>query len=288
MKSLEVLKQFNGRNLFISPEINFSNLFKKVLNNFYFEFVNNKEKYSQVMGNTHEELNDFIAENETYLDSLKDFIVNSLFVYSAIVEENSYYLTKPQSIIISRLKHKANFDFEIRFYTHYDDELLNSYDDKIYIGRCFINLERFEQKYLGLENTFLSLGEQNKKIQNRAKQKLKAFDNYKKPYLNEINYLIKETIAEAMNRIKLFPEENYNQTSKIKLTLVLDGLLVIQNLMIELHEFTQEFENKLRQNEENNFVKYLTKFSKDLITDIRYLRKLSSQIHLKISNHSLF
>ena len=199
-----------------------------------------------------------------------------------------HFLYTTASFLLFCNNHSHVATFEIRFYTHYDDELLYSYDDKIYIGRCFINLERFEQKYLGLENTFLSLGEQNKKIQNRAKQKLKAFDNYKKPYLNEINYLIKETIAEAMNRIKLFPEENYNQTSKIKLTLVLDGLLVIQNLMIELHEFTQEFENKLRQNEENNFVKYLTKFSKDLITDIRYLRKLSSQIHLKISNHSLF
>jgi hypothetical protein len=240
------------------------------------------------MGNSNNELTDFIADNEPYLDSLKEFIINSLFVYSAIVEENSYYLTKPQSIIISRLKHKYDFTFEIRFYTHYDDELLNSYKDKIYIGRSFITLEQFEQKYLGLENTFSSLGEQNKKIQKRAKQKLKAFQEYKKPYLDEIDYLIKETISEAMDRIKLFPEDNYKQTSKIKLNLMLDGLLVIQNLMIELREFTQEFENKLRHNEENKFVKYLTKFSKDLITDIRYLRKLSSQIHLKLSNYSLF
>lgn len=291
---IETLNKFDGKKLSNFPEIKYSNLYKKVSNNFYFEFIVNNDKYlfspyySLLRGAKLQELIDLVSRNEIFLDSLKKYITNSLFAYSAIIEENSYYLMKPQSIIISRMISKDTFNYEIKFYTHYDDELLNTYSDKIYIGRNFINLEEFEQKSLGLEDNFLSLIEQNIKIQERAKQKLKDFNAYKKPYLNEIEYMINETATDALNRIKYFPEKKLSEISKIKINEILDSILYIHNLMIELKDFTQEFENKLRLKEENNFVKYLTKFSKDLITDIRYLRKLSSQIHLKISNFSIF
>ena len=67
----------------------------------------------------------------------------------------------------------------------------------------------------------------------------------------------------------------------------IDNLLHIQNLMIELKDFTLEFENKLRLGEETNYVKYLFKFSKDLINDIKYLSKLYYLISNKISKYSI-
>ena len=76
--------------------------------------------------------------------------------------------------------HKNDSKFEIKFYSHYEDELQNSYNDKIYIGRDFINLDQFERKYLGLKSYYLSLVEQNKKIQDRAKHKLRYYEDYKK------------------------------------------------------------------------------------------------------------
>ena len=141
---------------------------------------------------------------------------------------------------------------------------------------------------MGLEDIFNSLLEQNLKIQDRAKNKLRYYKEYKKPFLNEIDYLINETVTDTINRIELFPERKFTEIPRIRLSEILDSLQYIQNLMIELRDFTQEFENKLRLREENSFVKYVTKFSKDLITDIRYLRKLCAQIHLRISNHFIF
>lgn len=293
MGTLEALKEMKDKPLKNYPKIVYSNLYKKTLENFHFEFELDEGNYlfspfyTQLIGEKHQELEDFISGNEVFLDSLKDFILNSLYVYSALIEENSYYLLNPHGVLIARLIHKRELRFEVKFYSHYEDELLENYKDKIYIGRDFINLKKFERKYLGLKKYFLSLIEQNDKIQERAVQKLRYFEDYKKDYLDEINYLIQEAVSDSMERIKLFKETKLADLPKIKTMDALDNILYLSNLMTELRDFTQEFENKLRQREENDFVKYLTKFSKDLIDGIRYLRKLTCMMHLKISNYSI-
>ncbi len=290
---LEAFKEYDGQRLSDFPEIVYSNLYKKAFNNFYFEFAIKEENilfspmYTLLRGPKDAEMIDFVQANELFLDSLKKFILNSLYAYSALIEENAYYLSNPQSILIVRMLHKSDFRFEIKFYAHYEDEVSATYKDKIYIGRDFVNLKKFERKYLGLKKYFLSLIEQNQKIQERAKQKLRYFDDYKKEYLDEIDYLTKEAATDSMERMKLFPQTALKNIQKINLQETLDHILYMQNLMLELRDFTQEFEDKLRLREENNFVKYLTKFSKDLVDGIRYLRKLSCLIHLRISNYEI-
>lgn len=293
MEIIKLLEKFDGEILSNIPDLELTNLFKKCASNFYFEFVINNEKYlftpeyTQIRGKENETLSGLIAKNHDFLDSLKLFIINSIFLYSAIIEENSYYLLKPQSIIIGRLVPRKPMAYELKFYTHYDDELLRSYSDKFYIGRGFINLNIFEQKYLGLKDIFLSLKEQNIKIQKRAKERLGEYNDYKKPFLNEIEYLIKETVTEAVSRIRLIPEVKQSKVSRIKMNTVQDNILYVLNLMIELRDFTQEFETKLRANDEIDFVKYVTKFLKDLTADIRYLRKITFYTQAKISNTSM-
>ena len=294
MGTLEELKEIKDKPLTNYPKIVYSNLFKKTLENFHFEFELDEGNYlfspfyTQLIGEKHQELEDFVAGNEVFLDSLKEFILDSLYVYSALVEENSYYLLNPHSVLIARLIHKRELRFEVKFYAHYEEELLSNYKDKIYIGRDFINLKKFERKYLGLKKYFLSLIEQNDKIQARAVQKLRYFDDYKKNFLDEIDDLIQEAVSDSMERIKLFKETKLAEIPKAKTMDVLDNIFYLLHLMTELREFTQEFEATLRQREENDFVKYLTKFSKDLIDGIRYMRKLICLMHLKISNYSIY
>lgn len=296
MQTLEIFKGFSNKKLDNYPEIVYSSLYRKVLDTFHFEFQGEVEEdkylyspfYTQLRGAAFPELSDFVSRNEAFLDSLKGFITTSLFVYSALIDENSYYLTNSQSIFIARLLYKKDSRFEIKFYSHYKDELMESYEDKIYIGRDFVNLDKFDRKYLGLKKFFRSLVEQNEKIQERARHKLRYFEDYEKPFLNEIEYQVKETVDDAMERIKLFPEVKLANIPKGKLMEVLENVVYLLNLMIELRDFTEEFETILRQREENDFVKYLTKFSKDVIDGIRYLRKLSCQMHLKISNYSIY
>jgi len=293
VKTLECLKEFDSKKLEDFPSLNYSNLYRRISENFYFEFEIEKINYlysplyTKIRGGGHKELNDFIKNNEPFLNSLKYFILNSLHVYSALIEENSYYLTNPQGIFISRLLYKRDARFEVKFYSHYKEELESAYKDKIYIGRDFLNLYKFNRKYLGLKKYYRSLEEQNTKIQDRAKHKLRYFDDYNRPYLKEIEYLTGEIVKESMNRIQLFPEVSLSQVKWTNLSTVLENILYLLNLMIEIRDFTQEFENKLRAREEYDFVKYLTKFSKDLIDGIRYLRKLTCHIHLKISGYKI-
>jgi hypothetical protein len=292
--TLDALKETKDKQLADFPEITYSTLYRKVLNNFHFEFELDEGNYlfspfyTILIGENHRELMDFVTNNETLLDSLKAFILNSLYIYSALIEENSYYLLNPHSILIARMIHKRDARFEVKFYTHYEDELMENYKDKIYIGRDFLNLKKFERKYLGLKKYFLSLIEQNDKIQERAEHKLRYLDDYKEPFLNEINYLVKETVTDAMDRIKLFKQTKLADIPRSSQMEVQDNLYYLTNLMIELRDLTQEFENKLRLRGENDFVKYLTKFLKDLIDGIRYLRKLTCLMQLKISNYSIF
>lgn len=291
MEVLETLKKFGGQKGQDCPEIGYSNLYKKVYDNLYFEFIDEKTGgflfsplYTFLRGDKNAELIDFVSQNETLLDSFKKYVINSLFVYSALIDENSYYLTKPQSVMMMRILPKQESDLELKFYTHYQDELIESYNDKIYLGRDFIDLEHFAREYLGINKAFLSLAEQSKKTQEKARHKLRYYKDFKKPYLDELDYLSDELLSEARERIKVFPYATVAQIPKIKLDDALDSIFYLQNLMVELKDFLYEFENKLRLGEENNFVKHLVKFSKDLKNDIRYLRKLSYLIHLKIAN----
>lgn len=296
METLNIFKEYSGnKQLTPFPKIVYSNLYKKVLETFHFEFeAPGEEKflyspfYSLLMGEPDAELNDFVTQNEEFLDTLKEYILSSLFVYSALIEENAYYLLNPQSVFIARVIHKKDVRFEVKFYTHFQDELQSAYNDKIYIGRDFLNLKKFDRKYLGLKKYFRSLVEQNEKIQERARHKLRYFDDYEKPYLKEIEYLTEETNNDAMERILIFPHVSIATIPKNKLQDVLDCIHYLSDLMLELHDFTQEFDARLRLREEHEFVRYLAKFMKDLEDGIRYLRKLSCLLHLKISNYSIF
>ena len=293
METLNVLNKFAGKRLDNYPAIQHNNLFKRIRDNFHFElFLKGSNMlfspfYLPLRGDSFLELENFLAQNEEFLDSLKDFIVNTLFVYSAVIEENANYLVNEQDILIGRLMYRDHFKFEVKFYSHYQDELQNAYNDKIYIGRIFIDLKKFEKDHLGLHEYFHSILDQNAKIQERAVHKLRYYDQYKKPYLDEIDYLAKEINTEAMERIKLLPKGDLKSAPTVTLIETIDNLLHLQNLMVELRDFTLEFENKLRLGEETNYVKYLFKFSKDLINDIKYLSKLYYLISNKVSKYTI-
>jgi len=290
---LEAFKAYNQSELTAFPQPVFSNLYKRVLANCYYEFRFLGDNhlfsplYTRLRGEAVPELDEFVSRNEPFFNSLRRFILSSLYVYSALIEENAYILSNPQNIMICRMMYQKEKRFEIKFYSHYQDELLNAYNDKIYLGRDFINLEKFDRRFLGLKKYFLSLVEQNQKMQERAKHKLRYFQEYKKPYLDEINYLTGDTVTDSMERMRLIPETRLKDISKVKAIDTLDHILYMQNLLMELRDFTREFDNRLRSRDEASFVKYLTKFTKDLNDGIQYLRKLSTLLHLKVSDYDI-
>jgi hypothetical protein len=126
------------------------------------------------------------------------------------------------------------------------------------------------------------LHEQAKKIHERARHKLRYYEDYKKNYLDEIEDQAKEIATEAAERIKSFPRLG-QPLPTIEVLETLDNLLYIQNLLIELRDFIDEFTQTLRQHEEKSYVKYVTKFAKDLVNDIRYISKIYLLLSLKVT-----
>ena len=293
METLNVLGKFGGGRLENVPAIQHSNLFRRVRENFHFELflrgahVLLSPYYTVLRGESFPELAGYVAHSEEFLDSLKDFIVATLFVYSAVIEENASYLASEQDVLLGRLRYRDHGRFEVKFYSHYQDELLNAYSDKIFLGRAFIDLKKFEKEHLGLPELFHSLLEQNAKVQERAVHKLRYYDDYKKPYLDELDYLVKELNTEALERVKLVPRSDLKGASTVTLIETIDNLLHLQNLMIEMRDFTVEFESKLRLAEETSFVKHLFKFSKDLTNAIEFLSKLHYLMAHKVSRYPL-
>ncbi len=294
MKTVEVFKMYNRKVIETHPKIVYPPLFERALKNLYIEFIVKTDEdieekvlfsplYVPVSREIDKELEEFISNNEKFFDSLKEHIIASLYYYSAIIEENSYYVCDKNSIMIARFIHKGDEKFEIKFYSHLEEELVSSYNDKIYIGRNYIDLNNFYRKHLGLKEFINSLEEQNEKIQERAKKKIRYYEEYKKQYLDEVNYLVNETKNDALERIELFNEATVKDVPDKKLSEIVTNLNYIQNLFIELKDFILEFENKLRLGSETNFVKYLTKFNKDLHVDIRYLRKLICLLNSRIT-----
>jgi hypothetical protein len=293
VETLNILGKFNGKRLDNVPAIQHNNLFKRIRENVHLELYLKgghtliSPFYTVLRGEAFPELAAFLAQSEEFLDSLKDFIVATLFAYSALVEENASYLAGEQDVLIARLRYREHGRFEVKFYSHYQDELQGAYNDKIFLGRAFIDLKKFEKERLGLHELFHSLLEQNAKIQERAIHKLRYFDDYKKPFLDEIDYLVKELNTEALERIQLIPKNDLRSAPTVALVESVDNLLVLRNLMVELKDFTVEFENKLRLAEETGYVKYLFKFSKDLTNGIEYLSKLGYLISQRIAKFSL-
>ena len=77
MLALDVLNEYREKKLAQYPEITYSNLYKKVLDHFYFEFELAEGRYlfspyyTLLIGDKHPELLDFVSNNELFLDALK-------------------------------------------------------------------------------------------------------------------------------------------------------------------------------------------------------------------------
>ncbi len=292
MELLKTLQSCKAQGLAVHPEISHTNLFKRVAGNCYLEFVMTGEKilyspyYTLLRGEESPELSEFISGSEDFLDRLKSFLTDSLYAYTAIIEANSYYLSSNQDIFIARLLNYADSRLLVKFYSHNANEIAQAYDDKIYIGRDFIDLHRFERDAFGLPCCFQSLLDQNDKLQERAQKKLRYYQDYKKTYLDEIDYLSREACAEMEKRLKFFPG-GAGKVPRTRLQDISDHLLYLQNIVIELRDFTAEFEYLLRQREENSFVKQLTKFTVDIKNTIKYCNKLNYFITARLNRFNL-
>jgi len=102
---------------------------------------------------------ELITRKEALLDHLKEYIIQNLAAYSVVLDASSYFIEQNGFLVMARFRERDSDGrrYEIKFYTHSPKELLSHYEDKIYIGRDFVDLYTFNRKYMGVKEHIVSL-----------------------------------------------------------------------------------------------------------------------------------
>jgi len=290
MNEVEELSKIDVNKLSKPGPLVYDHLHRKVLKNLHFELGTGpalyllSPSYTVLSPSEDEEITDFITKKENLLNYLKENIVHNLAIYSVLLDVNSYFIEQNNFLVMARLRERDSDGrrYEIKFYTHSPRELMSNYKDKIYIGRDFIDLFQFKRKYFGIKNLIISLKDQNAVLLEKAEEKLKRPVKYKS-FFQEISEYVNELHTESFHILQELPP--YIDFSKLKNEDLVDinaQYRSVNHYLIELRDEVTEFENLLFNNE-TGFVRYVTKYKKDLANLISYFNiKINGCLSQKI------
>jgi hypothetical protein len=256
----------------------FDDLYQHVFKNLHLELGSGpvlyllSPSYSVLNPVPDETITDFIARKEGLLDYLKEAVVQSLALYSVLVDVSSYFIEQNNGLVLARFRERDSEGrrFEVKFYTHSPQELTTHYEDKIYIGRDFLDLFNSGRKYFGVKDLLISLKAQYEKLVARAESKLKRPSEFKS-YFQEIGDSVNELHNESLLILQSLPPHlDFAKLAGKDLIDVNAQYRAINHFVVELHDEVTEFENLLRSKQRSDFVRYVTKYKKDVTNLISY------------------
>jgi len=293
MNEVEELSKVEVKSLPPLQSILLSDLHQQVLKNLYLELGTGpvlyllSPSYSVIAPTPNETINDFLSKNGDLLNYFKEYIIQNLAVYSSLLDVNSYFAEQNNYLVLARLRERDSGGrrYEIKFYTHSPRELMTNYKDKIYIGRDFIDLFHFRRKYLGVKELVNSVKDQYEVLLDKAEEKLNEPMEYKS-FFQEMKESVNELRNESLVILQSLPPYlDFNKLKGKDLIEINAQYRTINHFLIELTDEVAEFENLLRYNKENNFVRYVTKYKKDLANAISYFNiKIMGCLNDKILN----
>jgi hypothetical protein len=299
MNEVEELLKIDLEDLPPLKPVELDDLYQKVQKNLYLEVGAGavlfllSPSYSALNQAPNDTINDLITKKEPLLDYLKEAIIHNLAAYSALLDVNSYFIEQNNFLVLARLREKDSGGrrYEIKFYTHSPVELMTHYEDKIYIGRDFLDLFNFKRKYFGIREFLASLRDQSEKLVDKVEEKLKKPLDYKS-FFQEIKESVSELNTEAQAILESLPPYlDFGKLSEKDLIDINAQYRAINHFLIELHDEVGEFENLLRFKMEIDFVRYVTKYKKDVTNLISYFNikingGLSQRIYHFKAKHS--
>ncbi|MCR4409816.1 MAG: hypothetical protein QHH43_04745 [Candidatus Saccharicenans sp.] len=294
MNEIEELMKVEVNNLPPLQPMLYDDLHQNVLKNLHLELGSGpvlyliSPSYSVLNTMPTEPVVDFLNKKENLLNYLKEYIIQNLSLYTVILEMSSYFIEQNNYLVLARFREKSGDGrkFELKFYTHEPKELLNNYKDKIYIGRDFIDLLNFKRKYWGVKDFIISVKEQYDRLLDKAEARIKNPLEYSS-FFQEI----KESVNEAYNESLLIlqslpPYPDLDKLSGKELIDINSQYREITHFLVELRDEVDEFENLLRFKKEADFVRYVTKFKKDLTNLISFLNiKINGVLGYRISTY---
>jgi hypothetical protein len=241
--------------------------------------------YTVISPTPNEIVSEFITKKDDVLNYIKEYIMLNLSVYSVLLDVNSYFIEQNNFLVLARMRERdsGGRHYEVKFYTHSPRELMTNYRDKIYIGRDFIDLFQFKRKHFGLHDYLGSLKDQVEVLLDRAEEKLKSPLQYKS-FFQEIKEYVTEIHTEGLHILQVLPP--YLDLKKITGQDLIDinaQYRALNHYVIELRDEVDEFESHLRDKKELDFVRYVTKYKKDLANLISYFNiKINGFLQSKI------
>lgn len=214
-----------------------------------------------------------LAGREESLEKLRQLLLYSLSMYSALLETNSYYVASNGHLLICRFSSIKDLpdNYQIKVYTISRDDLPENYKDKIYLGRDSLSVKNLRKEHFGLRFMRNSLIDQLMKLRARMMDILpeSGRKELESEFLIEIEELISE-FAEGSNRImEQYPVEITTRT--LERDAIIEANSQFRNLkhiLIEIEESLREMEQLLFTQDNPRSVRYVTKFKKDVINDI--------------------
>lgn len=272
MNEVETLLKLDPRELPPLKSLALDDLRQKVLKNLHLELGAGSSlcllspNYSVLLPGADDKVAELVSKREAVLDYLKEALVQNLAVYSVLLDVNSYFIEQNDGLVLARLK-EANSEgrrYEVQYYTQSPQELLPHYEDKIYIGRDFVDLFNFRRKYYGIREHIAALKDQSDRLVDRGVEKLRRPNDYKS-FFQEIRESVGELASESLTILEsLPPQPDYAKLDEKDLIEINAQYRTIAHFLIELNDEVAEFENLLRFKTEIGFVRYVTKYKKDL------------------------
>ncbi len=213
-----------------------------------------------------EKVREFVSRRGETLSYLREALVRNLAHYSALLETGSYFIEQNNFLVLARARQRepGGTRFEVKFYTHSPKELLTRYEDKIYIGRDFPDLANPRRKYMGVKDHIVSLREQFDRLVERAGANVRGNADYAS-FFQEIDESLNEIQREGLLILQsLPPHPEFEKLTPADLSEINAQYRTIRNFVVELDDEVGEFESLLRRGKAADFVRYVTKYRKDL------------------------
>jgi len=293
MNEIEELLKLDVKDLPPLKPILLDDLYQNALKNLHLELGTGpilyllSPSYSVMTPTPNDIVTDLITRKEMLLSHLKEYIIQNLAMYSVLIDTSSYFIEQNGFLVLARLRERDSEGrrYEIQYYTHSPQDLLSHYEDKIYIGRDFIDLFNFNRKYLGVKEHIISLKGQFDRLLERVPVRMKNPQDYKS-FFQEIRESVNELHTESLLILQSLPPlVEFGKLSGKDLIEINAQYRAINHFLIELHDEVAEFENLLRFKKEIDFVRYVTKYKKDLTNLISYFNiKINGGLTQRIYN----
>jgi hypothetical protein len=218
------------------------------------------------------QLESILANHQELIDELKRYLMYGLTLYSALLETNSYDIAVNDHLLIARFVGLRDA-FEVKLYTLRAEDLPARYQDKIYLGRDVLSLERLERDHFGLREMRHALREQTVKLRRRLDEHAseKVRKTLERDYLADLQELVEDFSKDAGEVLNDYPPAFPGDELDWRTLLEMNRRFrELKHRLVEADGLLADMEKSLFERAPRA-ARYVTKLRKDVTNDVNYI-----------------